>query len=115
MKIPRSRASITSRTGALTLAPPPRALLQSGDPYVRGGNILLDPGFEFHVDNTGGWLEDSTDPDRRPGGTSNYTLPTLDIACPAFKRWPNGICATRDLGSWVQGGGLSIGMVGAVE
>lgn len=60
------------------------------EPYFRGANVLTDPSFENFRDNSGGWYWPTRD-----GGTTMYTLPMVDLACPYYLRWPDGSCATE--------------------
>lgn len=100
MKIPRSRATISSSLGAISLASPPRGAPETIDPYFKAPNVLIDPGFENHVANSGGWYYPT-----RTDGADDYAIPYMDLTCANFLRLPNGNCATRSLTAWAQSSG----------
>ena len=70
-------------------------------PYLRGANILYDPGFEGFVKATYG-IDVA---DREPyTGSHTYTLPFYDSTCATGQQWPDGTCNTK-FSSWYQRNG----------
>lgn len=99
MRSIKTRASISSSVKALSFARPPQGAPESLDPYFKGPNVLIDPGFENYVANSGGWYWPSRDI-----GVNDQVLPYLDVTSPSFLRYPNGY-ATKSLVSWCQTSG----------
>lgn len=70
-------------------------------PYLRGSNILYDPGFEGFVRGTYGYEVG----DRYPyTGANTYVVPFYDPACGTGGRWPDTTCNTK-FSAWVQRNG----------
>ena len=74
---------------------PPRSNPPCTEPYVKGANILRDPGFELHVSNTGGGplgTEVAAEYWRPSGG--GYTRDRQNL------NWTNGTVADPSLTGW---------------
>lgn len=94
-----SRLSVSSVTKVPQAAPkgPPGTL----DVYFKGTNVLVDPSFDQFVQMTGGWDYRS----RSTTVTNDYALPYLDVSCPNYLKYSDGICIESSLPTWCQTSG----------